>query len=186
MQEDNIYKEEIEKLRLLKEQLSNAGIESLQTHFSKYKKGGKLTPETKKIERDAFLYLEPGLYRKDFYGSEKEFAQCSTCPMWTGKHHNTCTIHGKNIKVTGDMTCYLYVNGQPMPEMAGKEHKNVIPEESGLIRRPVRCENCKSFDNGVCRLFQFLNIAAPNLFDMDINVKWAGCCNANKPIEKEE
>lgn len=123
------------------------------------------------MKREVFLYMEP---RKGTYGNHSEFAQCSTCMMWTGAKHNTCTIHGKT-KVTGDMTCGLYVNGHPMPDEAGHEMDSVTKAESGLEKRDVRCENCGYYEkkNSHCHLFMML--------DMDSKVHPKGCCNANIP-----
>ena len=87
----------------------------------------------------------------------------------------------KDVKVTGAMTCTFYGNGKPMPEMAGKEHKIVTPEESGLEEREVRCINCSSSNNSSskCNLYIELN-KMPN-FNLNINIKKSGCCNANTP-----
>src|SRR5689334_9403073 len=97
--------------------------------------------EMKKITRDAFLYLEP----KE---PKDQFAQCGTCRMFTGK---SCSILGKT-KVTKDMSCGLYVHGPISPSLAGKEVASYTAKEAGLVNRAVRCENCRSFDNGVCML----------------------------------
>ena len=132
----------------------------------------ELIKEVKKskerVKRDAFLYLEP---------KGKDFAQCVTCRMWTGPDGNTCSIMGKT-KVTGDMSCGLYVNGKPSSNLKGKEQSNVTPEQAGLVKRKVRCENCRSFDNGVCMLFKTLNDSNTELFDLDEKVNVQGCCNA--------
>jgi len=126
-----------------------------------------------KIKTDAFVYLEPK--EKEHQNS---FAQCKSCPMWTGALHNTCTIHDTNVKVTGDMTCTLYVHGEPMPEQAGHEMGSVTPEESGLTKAQVRCENCKYFDDkSVCLLFRKLNKTMPQVFDLKETVQAKGCCN---------
>ena len=80
-----------------------------------------------KIKRDAFIYLDPK-------GDKSKFAQCSTCRLWTG---TGCLILGKT-KVTADMTCNLYVNGEPQKDKAGKEEALMTPEEAGLVTRQVR------------------------------------------------
>jgi len=130
-----------------------------------------------KIKRDAFLYLDPK-------APNNTFAQCGTCMMFTGK---TCTIHGKNVKITGDMSCGLYVHGKPMPEEQGHEMKSVTPKESGLVNEPVRCENCVSFDarESECELYEHLNEHEDSQFDLDKSVKAKGCCNAFRGKKKK-
>ena len=125
-----------------------------------------------KIQRDAFLYMDPK--GKD----QANHAQCKTCMMWTGPKGNTCTIHGKR-KVTGDMSCGIYVNGPNHTDMIGKEMDAVDPKESGLVKDDTRCENCAHFDGkNVCELYYHLNNISANLFDLDEKVKKKGCCNA--------
>lgn len=130
-----------------------------------------------RLKRDAFLYLDPK-------GEKNQFAQCSTCRMWTGKDSNTCSILGKT-KVTGDMSCGLYVYGKPSPSLAGKEVASYTPQEAGLVNREVRCENCRSYSNGICLLFQTLNKSNPDIFDLDEKVNKHGCCNAQMPKEND-
>lgn len=129
-----------------------------------------------KITRAALIYLEPKKVKKDF-------AQCSTCPMWTGPKHNTCTIHGRKTTVTGTMSCSFYVEGKPMPDEAGHEMAAVTPEESGLVDRKVRCENCKYGDSkrAMCTLYEQLNEVLPETFDLDVKIKPEACCNAQTP-----
>jgi hypothetical protein len=64
----------------------------------------------------------------------------------------------------------------------------VTPEESGLVKRPVRCENCKFYDEAgsVCRLFRGLNQAFPETYDLDEIVDKHGCCNAQTPSAAKE
>lgn len=142
-----------------------------------------------KIDRSAFLYLEP---TDKSYGSPEKYAQCATCMMWTGEQNLTCTIHGdkETLEVGEGDTCGFYVNGMPMPSMAGKEHASVRPQESGFERRQVRCENCRLFtpkegDRGICEGYKLLNEDSPDNFDMDMDVAKHGCCNANVPIEQQ-
>jgi hypothetical protein len=100
--------------------------------------------------------------------------------MFTG---STCTIHGKDVKITGDMSCGYYVHGMPMPDEKGHEMKSVTPSESGLVKRDVRCDNCTHFDGeSICNLFKKLN-QNPELFDLDEKVTPMGCCNAQTPSE---
>lgn len=123
-----------------------------------------------RVKRDAFLYLDPK-------GKKETFAQCSTCMMWLGKEKDLCSIHGKDVEVTGDMSCGLYVHGMPMPDM--HVMKAVTPHESGLYKGKVRCGNCHYFDEvDECLLYTLLNQEMPEHFDLDPTVDEQGCCNA--------
>ncbi len=123
-----------------------------------------------KLKRDIFIYLDPK-------GDGEKFAQCGTCRMFTGK---TCSILGKQ-KITPEMSCDYYVNGPISKGLLGKEVASVTPKEAGLVNRQVRCENCRSFKDGVCLLYQTLNKSNPDLFDLDEKVNAQGCCNAQMP-----
>ncbi len=125
-----------------------------------------------KISRAAFLYLEP-------HKETKDFAQCGTCMMHTGKH-KTCTIHGKDIEITKEMSCGFYIAGAPHEDMAGKEMPAVTPKESGLYDGKVRCENCTHANKQTltCKLYSELNAELPQVFELDENIKAKGCCNA--------
>jgi hypothetical protein len=105
--------------------------------------------------------------------------------MWTGPKAKTCTIHGPKEKITGDMSCGFYVEGDPMPEMAGEEHSSVTADESGLYDGKVRCENCDSFesDESECEFFEKLNEDLPDYFELDTNVQPKACCNAFHPAK---
>jgi len=141
-------------------------------------------PGVEEITRNAFLYMEPKEEK-----NKDQFAQCSRCMMWTGPDRKTCTIHGKNVQVTGDMSCAIYVQGDPMPEQAGHEVESVNPEESGLVRTAVRCENCVYFKpktNNECNFFHQLNKKLPKVFDLKEKVSPKGCCNAFIPIPDQE
>ncbi len=123
-----------------------------------------------KITRDAFIYLDPK-------SEAVNFAQCSTCRLWTG---TGCLILGKT-KVTGTMSCNYYVKGEPQKDKAGKEESLLTSEEAGLVNRKVRCENCRSFNKGQCMLYNALNKKLPDIFDLDESVSSNACCNAQKP-----
>lgn len=132
-----------------------------------------------KLKRDVFLYMAPR-------GDGDDFAQCATCMMWTGTkgdQANRCHIHGPRIEITGDYTCGIYVHGKPMP--GGKLMASVTPKESGLERRPVRCENChhsRSWGGKAnCGLFARLNEDLPTVFDLDTVIEPKACCNAQTP-----
>ena len=116
--------------------------------------------------------------------NRSEFAQCGTCMMWTGPKGNTCTIHGFKTKVTADMSCGLYVEGDPMPDHAGEEMDLVTPEISGLVRQDVRCENCEHGDGEkkICNLYKELNELEE--FELDEKIDPKGCCNAQTPRSK--
>lgn len=136
-------------------------------HIGHYKPAEKVT-------RQAFSYLLPK-------GDKDNFAQCSTCRLWTGKEHNTCGILGSET-VTESMSCNYYQHGQPNPELAGKEKRILTPKQAGLVDRKVRCENCAFFDkDGYCELYEKLNEAYPEAFDLDKTVDPKGCCNFQTP-----
>lgn len=120
-------------------------------------------------DRAVFLYSEPK-------GEVENYAQCATCFLWTGP---ACLIHGKEVQVTGDMTCCYYVQGNPQKEMQGKEFISVTPKESALQKRAVRCENCQYFSKGACGWFKMVNEAFPDLFNLDVSVKEKACCSMN-------
>lgn len=127
-------------------------------------------PQATKIDRSAFLYMEPS-------DDNREFAQCGTCFFWASEK---CKIHGER-RIAASESCGLYV-----PDRLGRsidaELPLVSPEQSGLVSRPVRCENCRSFDApGTCRLFTDLNRTGQ--FACDPSVKPLGCCNAQMPKE---
>lgn len=132
-----------------------------------------------KITRDAFLYMIPR-------GKPDDFAQCSKCMMWNGGtgldgEADRCHIHGPNLVVTGDMTCGIFVYGDPHK---AKLMAAVTPSESGLEKRPVRCENCRySRQWGGkyrCTLFIKLNEECPEDFDLQTEIEPKACCNANR------
>lgn len=134
-----------------------------------------------KIDRSAFLYMEPD---DESFGKNKKFAQCGTCKLWTGAKRKRCFILGKDKLILSIDTCALYVNGEPDTSLAGKEEARLTLEEAGYERRSVRCENCIAFNRkeSICELFRSLNKKMPDMFDLNENVLWDGCCNANTPL----
>lgn len=133
-------------------------------------------PKGEKIKRDAFLYMEPS-------GSNPKFAQCEVCAFWTGPQHNSCYILGADVDA--DDTCGLFTLGKPNPDLAGRELNTVSKEAAGFTDRQVRCENCMVFDGkGKCLGYEAINKALPEHFDLDVNVKPQGCCNAQRPKEQ--
>lgn len=128
-----------------------------------------------KLGRETFLYLSPA-------PDVDEFAQCMTCRDWVGGD-DRCCIHGPHVAVYGTMSCGLYVYGAPQP--SGTHTLAIVtPEESGLVNREVRCENCihlvTHLDGNECAFFRHLNEEMPELFDLDVKVEPKGCCNAQQ------
>lgn len=147
-----------------------------------------------KNTRDAFLYFN---HRPN--SPKAEFAQCITCRMFvpdeymgTDNDKDLCVAHGSKVKVGEEYSCGLYSGwpkGPPNPQVI-RDHAaelkkgipgSVTPQESGLIDREVRCENCHFFRaaESKCHLYEMLNQALPELWDLDENVDRYGCCNAN-------
>jgi len=126
-----------------------------------------------RLKRDAFIYLHPN--------GDK---QCGTCRDWVVDGY--CHIHGSSVKVPATASCGLYVHGEPstgaVPNWAA-----VTPEESGLVDRPVRCENCYwgGPEEYECELFHQLNRYMPEIFALDTAIEPKGCCNAQQPREAE-
>ena len=145
-----------------------------------------------KVGRDAFLYLEPA-------SKIREFAQCGSCCMYVsgsevGKKTDRCVLHGSKVEISGSMSCGLYVPGKPTSEdlaahaeeLRSGRKASVTPDESGLVDRKVRCENCYYFDSGDgdCELFEALNKQNPRLFELEETVEPGACCNAQTKKEK--
>src|SRR5262245_34472356 len=122
-----------------------------------------------KINRDAFLYLDP-------VRPLGSFAQCNTCRDWvTGDRR--CYIHGRKVTVPGTASCGFYVHG-PVRPAGTSVYAWVTPEESGLVNREVRCENCKYLEEeNVCGLFRKLNTWHHEMFELEETVDKHGCCN---------
>jgi hypothetical protein len=129
-----------------------------------------------RLKRDAFIYLHPN--------GDK---QCGTCRDWMT--NDQCAIHGPAVKVPATASCGLYVFGDPITDPDHFEsHAIVTPEESGLVDRPVRCENC--YWGGPaeyeCELFHQLNRYMPEIFALDTAIEPTGCCNAQQAREDDE
>lgn len=127
----------------------------------------------KKIDRWAFLYLEP---KKDI----ENFAQCSTCVSFMPDKQR-CSFFGSNDKVLATASCGLYVQGKPSNDQ--KFLNSVTPAEAGYVNEAVRCENCK-YGGDDCILFEKLNESLPTIFKIDTKIKKKGCCNAWEKYEK--
>ena len=130
-----------------------------------------------KLSRDAFLYLnpEPGV---------ADFAQCSSCQDWV-KGDNRCVIHGPRVRTPGSASCGFYIFGIPNEPGSVRTEAVVTAEESGLVDREVRCENCQwgGPTTYKCRFFMGLNERLPEMFDLDEQIEPKGCCNAQLPGE---
>lgn len=124
-----------------------------------------------KITRDAFLYMSP----KE---PKDEFAQCMSCEAYM-PGTKRCAILEKTTEVLPDMSCGLYVHGEPSDEQ--EQVGSVTAEEAGLVHRQVRCQNCSWFGPKGCELFNTLNEAHPDIFDLDTDVDENACCNAQTP-----
>jgi len=156
-------------------------------------------PAAIKNNRDAFLYFDSS--PKSPRG---KFAQCETCRMFVPDEYmgndddmDLCIAHGSNVKVGETFSCGLYSGwpkGAPNPEVirdhAAELKKGipgaVTPDESGLVDRQVRCENCLFHNRSPseCHLYDKLNKALPELWDLDTKVDPHGCCNANIALPK--
>lgn len=148
-----------------------------------------------KVTRDAFLYLEPK-------HNEEDFAQCGPCRMFVGEGHGfdegRCILHGTRVEIDDDDSCGFMAewptpDGAPNPEVvldhARELHEgipgSVTPKESGLVDRRVQCHRCKFANAAVsrCGLYEKLNAAFPEIFDLDPKIKRHACCNAQSPKE---
>lgn len=150
---------------------------------SPLKRGGVTPTKSSKITRAAFLYLPPK-------PPKARFAQCSTCSLFTG---GGCLVHDPKIKVTGDMTCGVYIPGYPQFNMKGHEKAVFTPDQSGLLNSLVQCQRCLYTSGNTdksqgCGLYRMLNQRQPEDFDLDPNIEPEGCCNAwtsrNEPKTK--
>lgn len=151
----------------------------------------KAFPKVEKITRDAFLYMN-----SKANSPKDEFAQCSTCRMFVPTYEGgSCILHGSKVRVDDDDSCGLYAPwpyGTPNPKVVEDHCKelakdlpgSVSPEESGLVSREVRCQNCEYFEEDTyhCHLYHILNHTFPEVFNLDHTVEPYGCCNANTEI----
>lgn len=131
-----------------------------------------------KIERSTFLYMDP-------QSPEEQFAQCGTCKHFISSK-DRCELHGKDDDIDDDDSCGLYVHG---PASTAIPLGLVTPEQSGLVSRQVRCENCIFFDAHTekrehCDLYTHLNRTFPQVFQLDRYVDEYGCCNAQTPGQR--
>ncbi|MDE2103513.1 MAG: hypothetical protein KGL39_40105, partial [Patescibacteria group bacterium] len=136
-------------------------------------------PQEERLTRDALGYVEP-LPGQD----TADFAQCASCRMWTGR---TCLNFGPKDRVRALGSCDNYVFGDPRPEMRGQESEGTTPEQAGYVERPVRCQNCLYAEDEArkCGLYDRLNSALPELYNLDVKVGPHACCNNQTPREGE-
>ena len=127
-----------------------------------------------KIDRSAFIYLDP-------QGNKKEFAQCGTCVAFL-PDKKRCAFFGKNDEVVANASCGLYVHGKPHDDQP--IINAVTPKDAGYVLGQVRCENCTWYVDKKCELFEKLNESLPDIFDCDPDVDAQGCCNGWQPILK--
>jgi hypothetical protein len=145
-----------------------------------------------KITRDAFLYMAP-------VPPEQKFAQCEECRVFVpreklGSEAGRCVFHGAQLPISYDQSCGLFCpwpKGKKDSEVIAEHVKaiqagiaaSVTPEESGLVSRQVRCENCEYFEKqkSLCGLYLLLNKMLPQIFNLDTRVEPYACCNAQTP-----
>lgn len=125
-----------------------------------------------KITRGAFVYIE---------GKGDTFAQCSTCTKWDRKLR--LCVDPLDMMVLGSWSCCLY---SPGSFAGGERRKTMTPEEAGLFKGAVRCENCfysRAQEEGdvYCTLYEMLNDQFPDDFDLKEEIDEYGCCNAFTP-----
>jgi len=121
----------------------------------------------KKVDRSAFLYLEPE-------DGDPDFAQCGDCALYLA---GECAIMG--IAVEKGWSCGFFIPDEP-GRIAKTARANVTPEEAGLYKGRVRCENCR-YGGATCALYDKLNAELPGDFALDAKISPKGCCNAFTP-----
>lgn len=122
-----------------------------------------------KLDRSAFLYYEQIV-------EIEQFAQCSTCSLFIPGRER-CAIFGKDDVVKANASCGSYVQGKPSDK---QEPRGVAtPESAGYVAGQVRCENCLWYNEepGTCGLFEDLNKAMPDAWDLEEKVLAKACCN---------
>lgn len=156
----------------------------------------------KKVERNAFLYLEPKTTSQ-----REDFAQCGPCRMFVPEKllegkliGDRCIIHGSTVVIDEDDSCGFMVpwpnpdkpNTQVMKDHAEELLKmipgSVTPDESGLVDRRVQCHRCRFTDNRAvkCGLYENLNKTFPYMFDLNPEITPNSCCNAQTPRDGGE
>lgn len=121
-----------------------------------------------KITRAAFVYIE---------GKSDDFAQCRSCTKWNPR--TKICVDPLDMLVLGSWSCCLY---SPGTFAGGERRKTMTPEEAGLYKGAVRCENC-FYGGERCLLYEMLNTQFPEAFDLIEEIDPYGCCNAFTPKE---
>lgn len=126
----------------------------------------------KKITRDAFLYMN---------GDADDFAQCGSCAMFD-LDDGRCLLFGPDDAVSAGGSCGLYTQQNDDDRLSDliAPMAVVTPDEAGYVERPVRCENCR-YGGKTCGLYEQLNAALPDVFDLDVAIEPQACCNAQTP-----
>lgn len=126
---------------------------------------------TERITRASFMYMEAASA-----DARDDFAQCVECRDFV-KRKNRCAILGPKKEVLAQDSCGAFIEGK----YAGQPIRALVTDEDvGFVNRKVRCEHC-AYGGKACKLYQMLNEALPDVFDLDTKIKPKGCCNANTP-----
>jgi len=126
-----------------------------------------------KITRDAFLYMD---------SNTRDFAQCATCWLFHSEK-NRCSVLGPNVEVKPEYSCGYFGKGTSATRPPLK--KLFTPKEVGLVERKVRCENC-TYGGKTCSLYDALNKAMPDKFNLDASIHPKACCNAQTPKKRDK
>jgi len=127
------------------------------------------SPGKARLDRSAFIYLEQIV-------PTVQFAQCATCSLFLPGRER-CGIFGADDVVKANASCGLYIQGAPSDD---QEIRGVVtPESAGYVEGQVRCENCIWFNSepSTCGLFEDLNKAMPDAWDLEEKVLPKACCN---------
>ena len=111
-----------------------------------------------RLSRSEVLYME---------GVGQPLA-CENCVHWAPKLER-CELIGRDVRVTKDMICGLYVNGAPRISAPDHLHRWVKPQDVGLGKGRTNCGNCEYGHHDNC--------GNPRLEPWKIDHK-GGCCNA--------
>jgi hypothetical protein len=161
-----------------------------------------------RLDRSVFLYMAP----RDGFDGKGYFGQCSNCAQFVpeASMHGTvrgarCVLLGSEFSVTDDSSCGFWqpwAVGVPCQaivdsnaaELARGLRGAVSPSTAGYVYDTrVRCQHCRMADmdgdgTGIpeCELYQALNEALPEVFDLDKTIEGAACCNAWVKIPEPE
>jgi broad specificity phosphatase PhoE len=142
------------------------------------------------IDTDVFLDLKSqpkaGEVERVEYTMLNNYAQCTSCKMFISSKA-VCSLHGMDVKIKGSMSCSLHAYGHADESELQHVSAAFTPQESGLVDRQVRCENCKFYceEDSDCELFEFLNGEVGVAFALNDKVDKHGCCTAQTPKPKD-